>query len=60
MWEIIFNMFNILIVFMSYKFSKEVNSCDSWEGVVFYVHHFILQIEMTEDVTKICMKGCGT
>lgn len=59
-WEIIFNMFKILIVFISYKFSKEVNSCDSWEGVVFYVRHFILQIEMTEDVTKICVKGCGT
>lgn len=58
--KFIFNMFNILIVFMSYEFSKEVNSYDSLEGVVFCVHHFILQIEMTENVTKICVKGCGT
>lgn len=45
---------------MSCEFSKKVNSCDSWEEVVFYVPHFTLQIEMTENVTKICVKGCGT
>lgn len=55
-----FNMFNILIVLMSYEFSKKVNSCDSWEEVVFYVLNFILQIELTENVTKICVKGCET
>lgn len=46
--------FNILIVLTSYRFSKKVNFCDSWEEVVFYVHNFILQIELTENVTKIC------
>lgn len=58
--KFIFNIFNILIVLMSCEFSKKVNSCDSWEEVVFYVPHFTLQIEMTENVTKICVKGCGT
>lgn len=58
--KFIFNMFKILIVLLSYEFSKKVNSCDSWEEVAFYVCHFTLQLEMTENVTKICVKGCGT
>lgn len=58
--SLFFNMFEILIVLIYYEFSKEVNSCDSWEEVVFYVCRFILQAEITENVAKICVKGCGT
>lgn len=58
LWFVCFlNIFNILIVLTFCEISKEVNSCKSWEEVVFDVPHFSFHSEMMKNDTQICVKG---